>query len=983
MDGFLKMNKTEEIDKVGNAHEENLPQTRAPEKPLNNESIAETHIHCEEHTLGATNDGSSLTIGATSDGSSLTIGATNDGSSLTIGATSDGSSLTIGATSDGSSLTIEATNDGSSFTTGGTVDVPFLAPSKQGKEEKPKRLCGYLHKLGLKGPLKAWKYRFFCYDDKKCHLLYYRMASDVCALGTIDVHAATFHFSMEAEEGIFEIKTPTKPYILKAINNHAKMYWLQQLQQKRWEYCNNASKIHTGMMSSHVPDSKDNADGDFLPPVKTPTEVVGLTVASMPAPQESTSLQNISLKHPWKEIQNTVRNICSSKPTQTAGVSRSVFHFEEAEQAVEADTSAKQFGKMSPSLNFARKARKLNGSLPPNHENVSLEKMNNLQLQIQVVTEELKSQKDLVKLLHRALESAQEEKRACTEYLGAPEEKDRLELIRHKVRQIEDLRQRVEALEQEKQDLEQGVSFKDFHIGELKEHVQLLMEKNSAKQQVILKQSEQLLSQTENNIGIATLQGQYRKIDSLMDDISAYKTQNQFLNSEIHQVTQLWRNTAEKETALLMKCSYLEARNCQIESKYLIVLRKLQEALPYLDAEYCEVIKRLIEDALQSDIKSPLQPSTVQFSPVSEYDDYGFMIIPEYEVEHLKLLAKIQALEIRSNKLLTHEVVDKPLRIKWNSIGELFHSTELKTLVRCGIPTEHRKRVWKWLTSQRIRIIANHYQDLLRKCESAQHPAFQQIELDIHRTLTNNKHFNSPNSDFIQRLRRVLFALSWQNPTIGYCQGLNRLAALALLVLEDEESAFYCLVDIVENIMPAEYYSNNLSGSQVDQRVFKDFLSEKLPRVTAHLEQYKIDLSLITFNWFLVVFVDSLVSDILLRVWDAFLYEGTKVIFRYALAIFKYNEEEILKLTSETDIYEYLSFFTKTICDGRKLMNIAFNEMNPFPIKLVRNRRAAHMEKLKAELVELENIKQEYVKSKEDLRSTDNDMGVSDDDDDT
>lgn len=45
----------------------------------------------------------------------------------------------------------------------------------------------------------------------------------------------------------------------------------------------------------------------------------------------------------------------------------------------------------------------------------------------------------------------------------------------------------------------------------------------------------------------------------------------------------------------------------------------------------------------------------------------------------------------------------------------------------------------------------------------------------------------------------------------------------------------------------------------------------------AHFEHCQIDVSLITFNWFLVAFVDSLVSDILLRVWDAFLYEGTKV----------------------------------------------------------------------------------------------------------
>lgn len=64
---------------------------------------------------------------------------------------------------------------------------------------------------------------------------------------------------------------------------------------------------------------------------------------------------------------------------------------------------------------------------------------------------------------------------------------------------------------------------------------------------------------------------------------------------------------------------------------------------------------------------------------------------------------------------------------------------------------------------------------------------------------------------------------------------------------------------------------------QVDQRVFKDLMSEKLPRLHAHFELYKVDFSLITFNWFLVVFVDSVVSDILFKIWDAFLYEGPKV----------------------------------------------------------------------------------------------------------
>lgn len=64
---------------------------------------------------------------------------------------------------------------------------------------------------------------------------------------------------------------------------------------------------------------------------------------------------------------------------------------------------------------------------------------------------------------------------------------------------------------------------------------------------------------------------------------------------------------------------------------------------------------------------------------------------------------------------------------------------------------------------------------------------------------------------------------------------------------------------------------------QVDQRVFRDLMSEKLPRLHTHFEQYKVDYTLITFNWFLVVFVDSVVSDVLFKIWDSFLYEGPKV----------------------------------------------------------------------------------------------------------
>ncbi|XP_069486705.1 TBC1 domain family member 2A isoform X2 [Ambystoma mexicanum] len=837
-----------------------------------------------------------------------------------------------------------------------TVDNVCFKPVKDRGQLTRKKLCGYLNKFGTKGPIKAWKYRWFFYDEKRCLLLYYRTAHDVNPLGNIDLCSAIFDCKMDAEEGTFEIKTPSRVFILKAVHKQAMMYWLQQLQMRRWEFFNSRSGLPlrrsiTPALSATEDESQypeDDSGEEFLPPVKTPTEAVGLTVASLPAPQQSTALQNISLKHPWTEIQNTVHSICSNKPLRDNV--KQFFRFDDAQQNTarqyeeqdmpadnefqvdhrQEDYTKTYVQKMSPSANFARKARKLNGGMNPFFDAVTQERMpqdkvSSMQQQVLAITGELKSQRELVKLLHKALEAAQQEKRACSAYLTAPEEKDRLELVRHKVRQIADLTKRVEELEQSKRKQEETIGLQERDITELKEHVQMLMEKNSSKQQVILKLTEHVCQSASSLEGDAdinpseAIHQHYEKMEHLKDDLEAYKTQNMFLNSEIHQITNIWRNIAEQERILQMKCAYLEAKNCQIESKYLIVLQKLQEVLPKLDPEYCEIVKTLVEDALQSDAKEGVENAFVQMNALGKYDEYGFRTIPENYLEHQKLLAKIQALGIRSNNLLNREIVEKPLQMRWDNIGELAPSVELKSLIRSGIPVAHRQRVWKWIVDRRMKVLqpANHYESLLKKCEDKENPASRQIELDLPRTLTNNMHFSVPTSENIQKLRRVLLAFSWHNPTIGYCQGLNRLAALILLVMQEEESSFWCLVYIVESIMPAEYYSKTLAASQVDQRVFKDFLGEKLPKLTAHFEQHKIDLSLITFNWFLVVFVDSLVSDMLLKVWDAFLYEGTKVIFRYALAIFKYNEEEILKKQETIEIYQYLASFTQTICDGR------------------------------------------------------------------
>lgn len=161
---------------------------------------------------------------------------------------------------------------------------------------------------------------------------------------------------------------------------------------------------------------------------------------------------------------------------------------------------------------------------------------------------------------------------------------------------------------------------------------------------------------------------------------------------------------------------------------------------------------------------------------------YGFKTVPEEEEEEEKLVAKVRALELKSLSMTDQEV---SVGVKWENYlastmnRDLLRSPELKALIRCGIPHEHRSQVWRWCVSFHVKkfrdnLLPDYYETLLNVARDKPNPASKQIELDLLRTLPNNKYYASPSAGGIQKLRNVLMAFSWRNPDIGYCQGLNR-----------------------------------------------------------------------------------------------------------------------------------------------------------------------------------------------------------------
>ncbi|KAK9370795.1 rab-GTPase-TBC domain-containing protein [Lipomyces kononenkoae] len=230
---------------------------------------------------------------------------------------------------------------------------------------------------------------------------------------------------------------------------------------------------------------------------------------------------------------------------------------------------------------------------------------------------------------------------------------------------------------------------------------------------------------------------------------------------------------------------------------------------------------------------------------------------------------------------------------------------EFKALVLGGIPVVYRSKIWSECCGADGLKVPGVYEELVHGEHDPE--ALSQIELDLYRTMPSNVFFGGKGPG-VGKLRRVLVAFSKRNPKIGYCQGMNMIAATLLLTHATEEAAFWSFVALLENILPSGYFDPPLLTSRADQRVLKEYLKELQPKLYDHLVRtLGVDIEAITFNWFLSVFTDCLTAEILFRVWDVFMcVEGEVYLFRVALALFRISTKNLMQLSSAAEVYSYM-----------------------------------------------------------------------------
>lgn len=907
-------------------------------------------------------------------------------------------------------------------------------------DSKDSKLCGWLHITTNKGPLKIHRLRWFAYSDTNSRLYFYRNPHDFLPLGEIDISHATFYFdpSKTDKPGGFEIRSENKDYYLEAPDRAVMMFWLQELQKRRRSHATQRNSdflpyksqrpssiggLSQAKSRAGAPDQcepkKDNSE---IPEIPT-SENMGVRRASLDEWRSSSGkpslLTQSSLKSDIQDVMSNIkkqsnqgrRSVISSSPSPSA----------EDWTLLDQPSRQRSSGDLSPPIRSGKIVTAFNKLKVGVRRSKQIDepvcqpgvcfKCKQLQNEVCILQEEQSSTEDEL-LAHREIIRLHQKevdylrRELQTRFAETEQSEDGLhQMLKERDKHIVELEYCLTSANEEKAHALQKQRMLEEEVKSLKDQVTMLQHMLQAKDEVIVKLTNDMYELEKNNNDphsspkpssptirkSVVFDTDTRELEKLRDMCSAYELQHKFLTKEILELNELRQRDNEQHKHLSMENAKLEAKYLQTKSKYLYLLQEMKQPVRDGESSSQTIISQLLTDAIQSDDDLDEHEHFLTSSG-QEYDIYGFVKKYDFESgEFDPVTLEAQKLERKST-----EMSDKAKRqdeelshqVKWENYmmaqagKPLVRSQELKAMVRSGVPHEYKEVVWKecsnfHIGADRDKLGPHYYKQLVSKSNSSSHdPSSKQIELDLLRTLPNNRHYATVDSPGICKLRNVLLAYSWHNPSIGYCQGMNRIAAIILLFLSEEE-AFWCLVAIIDYIMPADYYSKTMLAAQADQRVLKDLIQEKLPRVASHLEQYSVDLSLFTFNWFLTVFVDNIPIETFLRIWDAFLFEGSKVLFRFAVAFFKYVEEDIMRKKNTLELNHFMRIMGEKITDVQRVAQIAFHTVNPFPMRGIASKRQFYLLQVKGELAELDKIRKDLY-SKHSLTKTHEDF--SDDD---
>ena len=134
---------------------------------------------------------------------------------------------------------------------------------------------------------------------------------------------------------------------------------------------------------------------------------------------------------------------------------------------------------------------------------------------------------------------------------------------------------------------------------------------------------------------------------------------------------------------------------------------------------------------------------------------------------------------------------------------------------------------------------------------------------------------------------------------------MNYIAA-TLMKYTTPENSLMIMASLFQFYGVKSWYDRDFTGLRKEFYTLLRLQKKYMPALYKKLKDFNYVPSMYAQPWFLTLFAGFFSLELVSRIWDIFLVEGKKTIFRIALAILKLNENALLK-ADECRIYTVLS----------------------------------------------------------------------------
>ena len=270
-------------------------------------------------------------------------------------------------------------------------------------------------------------------------------------------------------------------------------------------------------------------------------------------------------------------------------------------------------------------------------------------------------------------------------------------------------------------------------------------------------------------------------------------------------------------------------------------------------------------------------------------DEYGFIIEKKSGENN----------ETNNNNKDIDELLKINARMeKWNYMIENYQEfitkkfNKLKERTRKGVPDSLRSYVWQLFAEK-----DKYYEkDIFQKLESIKikEELDTVIIKDLDRTYPNCQLFKEKYGNGQRKLYKVLSNYSKYNTATGYVQGMGFIAAVFLTYM-DEESSFFMLHSLMKKYELEGFYLPGFPELKKTFYILLNLEKKFIPKIYELFKKEGMIPSMYASEWFICLFSRNLEFQNLVRIFDVFLLEGYKVIYRFSLAFLKLKENEFLK----------------------------------------------------------------------------------------